>query len=107
MDRIENRAFTTNVSDEPLEVILGNECQFHPESLATKRFRRLWNEIVALQKDADADRRDWKLIADELSCEPTREKIVEAIRNLYKQNHTWAEIAAKWKEMHEALLREV
>jgi hypothetical protein len=35
---------TTNVSEEPLEIIFANECN-DDSSLATKRFRRLQNEI--------------------------------------------------------------
>lgn len=42
------------VSDEPLDVIRANECQ-HPrvDSVATTRFRRLFNEIEKLQAEVE------------------------------------------------------
>jgi len=39
------------VSDEPLEIIRANECEYDPGSLSTRRFRRLWNEIVDLRAE--------------------------------------------------------
>lgn len=36
-------------STEPLEIIRSNECEAAPESLVTKRFRALWNEIERLR----------------------------------------------------------
>jgi hypothetical protein len=41
--------YTDFVSDEPLEIIRANECESQVGSLSTKRFRRLWNEIVDLR----------------------------------------------------------
>lgn len=39
----------TNVSDEPLDIIFANECR-DENSLVSKRFRRLQNEIETLEK---------------------------------------------------------
>jgi hypothetical protein len=40
------------VSDEPLAVIRANECENDIGSLATKRYRALWNAIEALLHSA-------------------------------------------------------
>lgn len=42
--------YTRNVSAEPLDVIFANECRDEPV-LASKRFRRLQNEIERLQSE--------------------------------------------------------
>lgn len=41
--------YTDFVSDEPLEIIRANECEYDPTTLSTKRFRALWNEIERLR----------------------------------------------------------
>lgn len=40
--------YTTHVSDEPLAIIRANEADPNDASLATARFRRLFNEIERL-----------------------------------------------------------
>ena len=50
--------YTESVSNEPLEIIQVNECNYHlGTSLCTQRFRRLFNEIVDLREQLDAARR--------------------------------------------------
>lgn len=41
------------VSDEPLEIIEGNECSYHKQELATQRFRRVFNEYHAAKANAE------------------------------------------------------
>lgn len=41
--------YTSQVSDEPLDLIRSNECESQVGSLCTKRFRALWNEIERLR----------------------------------------------------------
>lgn len=43
-----------NASTEPLSVIESNECRYHDYELATKRFRRVFNELR--QRDAEIAR---------------------------------------------------
>lgn len=38
------------ISDEPLDIIRSNECDSQVGSLATARFRRLWNELEQAQQ---------------------------------------------------------
>jgi len=39
------------VSDEPLDSIRANECEYRLHELSTQRFRRLWNEIEVLRAE--------------------------------------------------------
>lgn len=45
-ERDETGRYTEFVSDESLDVIRANECEYDAPSLSTKRYRRMWNEIV-------------------------------------------------------------
>lgn len=45
-------SYRDHVSDESLDIIRANECDA-PINLATKRFRRLWNEIESLRARLD------------------------------------------------------
>lgn len=41
--------YTDFVSEEPLDVIRANECEYNVQGLVTKRFRAFWNEIERLR----------------------------------------------------------
>lgn len=50
---MEPKLYDDFVSDEPLDIIRANECESDLPSLCTKRFRRLWNEILTLRAQLD------------------------------------------------------
>ena len=56
-------AYTSDVSDEPLSVIQANECEYRLSTLATRRFRRVFNEIESLRgelADMTRERDAWQ-----------------------------------------------
>lgn len=50
--------YTDNVSTEPLDIIRANECESQVGSLATSRFRAMWNEIARLRAALATPARD-------------------------------------------------